>query len=73
MSSKTRLANKTIWALEDIIAASSAARRDWRQIFERAKRNGDKVLLIHLASLSNELAEIDSLAKDARHGKYQER
>jgi|GEM_PF-1660062 len=70
MTSKTRLANKTIWSLEDIIASAAAARRAWRRAHDRAKRQMDPVMLAALGDVSHQLAQIDSLARDARQGTY---
>jgi hypothetical protein len=72
MPSKTRLANKTIWALEDIIAASKDARDAWRQAMTRAEKTMDVVLMTSLARLSDRLAEIERKALDARQGEYHE-
>lgn len=70
MSSKTRLANKTIWALEDIIAAGRRARRALRAANTRATAQMDTVMLVALNQLSDELARIETLARDARRGEY---
>jgi hypothetical protein len=70
MSHKTRLANKTIWTLEDIIAASAVARRAWRRAHSRAKRRMDPIMLAALGDVGHQLAEIESLARDGRQGKY---
>lgn len=70
MATKTRLANKTIWALEDIIAACLDARGAWRKAMERAERQMDPIMLRSLAVLSDRLAEIERRAKDAREGRY---
>lgn len=68
--SKTRLANKTIWAIEDIVAACRGARRAWRNANERARNQMDTVMLIALNQLGDELAIIETLARDARRGEY---
>lgn len=70
MPSKTRLANKTIWSLEDIIAAGRRARRAWREANKRATEQMDTVMLIALNKLSDEIARIETLARDARRGEY---
>ena len=72
MGQKTRLANKTIWALEDIIAATIDARDAWRDAMKQADRTMDVVLVVSLAKLSDRLAEIERKARDARQGDYNE-
>ena len=71
--SKTRLANKTIWTLEDIIAASYVARRAWRNAHARAKQQMDPIMLAALSEIIHQLAEIEGLARDGRQGRYRER
>lgn len=72
MSTPTRLANKTIWALECIIAAACAARLSWRRCQEIAERRMDAVLLANLGRMSDELARIETTAREARAGRYNE-
>lgn len=72
MGRPTRLANKTIWALEDITARVRAARGRWDRAMGRAERNLDPAMMLLLARLRDDLAEIERLAKDARHGEYSE-
>lgn len=49
MATRTRLANKTIWALEDIIAAGRAARAAWRICQEIAEQRMDAISSSRLA------------------------
>lgn len=70
MPRKTRLANKTIWAIEDIAAAAHAARALQQKAVRRAEAQLDAVMLATLARLGNELAEIEQLSISARHGDY---
>lgn len=70
MARPTRLANKTIWALEDITARVRTARGRWEQAMRQAERNLDPAMMLLLARLRDDLAEIERLAKDARHGDY---
>ncbi len=72
MPTKTRLPNKTIWSLEDIIAASIEARRAWRKAMDRAENRMDPVMIAALARLSDALATIESKARAARRGEYHE-
>ena len=72
MASKTRIANKTGWALEDIIAGCLSARAAWRVCQERALRVMDPILLAKLGTISDALATIEGRARDARDGVYRE-
>lgn len=70
--SKTRLANKTIWALEDIVALCIDARRAWEKAHRRAEGYMDPGLAMSLGTLSNALAKIERKAREARRGEYSE-
>jgi len=70
MATKTRLANKTIWSLEDILAHCQNARRAWKAAMDRAERRTDPVMMASLARLRDDMAEIERLARDARAGRY---
>lgn len=70
MPSPTRLANKTIWAIEDITAAARGARRALDRAVAHSRRTMDPVLLACLLDLSTELAAIERTARDARQGSY---
>ena len=70
MATPTRIANKTLWALEDIVAGCLAARAAWRIAYERAQRTMDPLLLGKLAEISDKLAGIETTAREARQGRY---
>lgn len=70
MASKTRVANKTIWAFEDITALVGDARLAWEKAQAKARRQMDPVLVLALADISNALAKIETLAREGRQGKY---
>jgi len=72
MATPTRLANKTMWALEDIIAGCLSARAAWRICQDRAQRTMDPLLLAKLGTISDDLARIETTAREARQGKYTE-
>lgn len=72
MATPTRLANKTIWALDEIIAGALAARSAWRKCQAIAEQRLDPHLLANLARISDHLARIESTARDARQGKWTE-
>lgn len=72
MATKTRLANKTIWALEDIVARCRDGRDHWRRAMAAAERNLDPAMMALLARIRDDLAEIERIAKEARHGEYGE-
>jgi hypothetical protein len=72
MATKTRVANKTIWALEDIMAEIRRGRRAWSKALERAEtRSGDTTLLLALVEIRDVLASVEVLAIDARQDRYQ--
>ena len=70
MATPTRLATKTIWALEDIIAAALEARAAWRICHQLAERRLDPLLLAKLGTISDALARIETAAREARQGRY---
>jgi hypothetical protein len=72
MTSKTRLANRTIWAIEDIMAESLNARRALKKAVDHADRQLDPSLLHSLLEISTALASIERLALDARQGEYRD-
>ena len=72
MASKTRLANKTIWALEDIIATCIQARRVLRRAVDHSAQTMDYRTLAVLASVVDCVAHIEHRTIDARHGDYHE-
>lgn len=66
-----RLANKVIAGLEDITALSLHALRVWEKAKERAQlKCADPALLLALAEIKGDLAEIRVLAAAARQGEY---
>lgn len=73
MATKTRLANKTAWALEDIIALNAEARRYLDVALDRIEEHSmDPILLMALGRVSNALAKADVKARDARNGEYRD-
>ena len=70
--SKTRIANKTMWALNDIIMDCTEARRAWQKAEERAEKTMDAVLMTSLGKLSDRLAMIERSARLALEGKYEQ-
>jgi hypothetical protein len=71
MASKTRVANKTLWALEDLAAATAVAWDAWRICQERAKKLMDPLLLASLGDVSEQLGRIERKVRMARAGEYQ--
>ena len=72
MSTPTKLANKTIWSLEDALAGCAKMRRSLRRAFDRLEdRNMDPVLILALANLSEDLTDVEKILRDARHGRYE--
>jgi len=70
MVTKTKLAHKTIWALEDIKALCADARDELSQALQRAEKHMDVALMASLARLSQQIGEMDALTRDARQGEY---
>jgi hypothetical protein len=61
-----------MWALEDIIARSRSAHARWERAMQMAERQMDPAMMVLLARLRDDLAEIERTAKDARNGEYYE-
>jgi hypothetical protein len=73
VSTPTKLANKTIWAIEDALAGCANVRRSLRTALDRAEnKNMDPVLILALAHLSEHLTEVERILRDARHGRYED-
>jgi hypothetical protein len=72
VATKTRVSNKVGWALEDIVAAAMDARAAWRIAHEIAERRLEPLLLAKLGTISDDLARIETLAREARTGNYTE-
>ena len=67
---KTRLPNKTQWALQDIASRCKDARRRWEKAMAMAERNLDPALMQVLARLRDDIGAIENKARDALHGDY---
>lgn len=65
-----RLANKVIWALEDIIAACHTLREAVRVTRLRAEQLQDVLILARLGEISDQIALIEGRARAARRGEY---
>lgn len=72
MATPTRLANKTQWALMDIIAATRSATDAWRICHRQAEKVMDPMLLCRLATIRDQLGTIQTRAEEALQGKYSE-
>ena len=70
---KPRIANKTIWALEDIAAHCVTANRRWDKAMSMAERNLDPAMMMLLGRLRDDIGQIARLANDARNGEYREK
>lgn len=73
MPTKTRLANKTMWALEDLSAACADLWAAWRICHDRAKLLMDPVLLAGLSEIATTLATAERKIRQARSGEYEQR
>lgn len=72
MGRETRIANKTIWALEDITSHCQTACKRWDKAMSLAERNLDPLMMQLLGRLRDDIAKIERVAKDARNGQYTE-
>ena len=72
MGRKTRLANKTIWALEDIEALAREAQAESAMALTRARKRADHQMSTHLALILGRLAKIEMKTVAARNGEYRE-
>lgn len=71
MATKTRIANKTQWALQDILAELGQARRAMRSLQERNEQKlMDSLVAMHLQRLSEALGRIEVTTIRAQHGEY---
>jgi hypothetical protein len=70
MATPTRLANKTQWALDDIMQHCREAQTAWQAVYKIAKARMDPAMLAGLAELRDELATVERLARMARAGEY---
>ena len=72
MVTRTRLASKTIWALEDILALCQDARKAWQRAMRQVEKGMDPIMMGSLAVIRDRLAEVERKARDARAGDYRE-
>lgn len=72
MPQKTRLPNKTMWALADVTARCLTASKRWDKAMAMAERNVDPAMMVLLARLRDDIAFIERKAKDALNGDYEE-
>jgi hypothetical protein len=56
--------------IEDILDLCGKARGNWRKIMQKAEQLGDLAMVIQLASVRDDLAEIERKARDARQNIY---
>jgi hypothetical protein len=72
MATPTRLANKTQWALDDILRATKEAQPAWQAVYTIAKARMDPALLAGLAEIRDFMAFVERKARLARAGDYDE-
>ncbi len=70
MATKTRLANKTMWALEDAAADLQETWEAWRACQARARVLMDPLLLASLGDVGERLSRIERKVRMARAGEY---
>lgn len=72
MSTKTRIANKTQWSLQDIIALVAKARRSYCIARDRNEQKYmDQIMTIELSRVGDALNDIDRIARLAQNGEYE--
>ncbi len=72
MSTKTRIANKTQWSLQDIIALVAKARRSYGIARDRNEQKYmDQIMTIELSRIGDALNDIDRIARLAKNGEYE--
>jgi hypothetical protein len=74
MSNKqpARLANRTQWALQDIVAACARGKRHLDAMRERNNALMDPLMAVHLSHLSDVLATIEVTTVLASTGEYRQ-
>jgi len=73
MASKTQVANKTKWALQDIQQRMMDARSAYRSILDRNRtRLMDPIIAMQLSDLSDAINDADRIARLALDGQYEQ-
>ncbi len=72
MPQKTRLPNKTQWALLDVTARCLTASKTWNKAMGMAERSLDPALMMLLGRMRDDIAFIERKAKDALNGEYEQ-
>lgn len=67
-----RLANRTIWALEDLTSEALSLRALLQKAIARAEKTEDVPLLLLLSKINNHAVNIHAKAVEARRGEYNE-
>jgi len=71
MGRKTRLANKTQWALQDVVCELRSAREAYQGLRDRNEQKFmDPILSLYLQRLVDALARIEVTVVRAQHGEY---
>jgi hypothetical protein len=69
---RSRIPNKTQWALRDILDECATGRQQWSKANEIAEKRMDLTLLLHLSRLRLALDAIERKASDAITGEYRD-
>lgn len=72
MTRKTRLANKTQWALQDITVACKETRVHYKAAMKRAENDVDPAMMLLLAKILERVTKIERKAILALQGEYEE-
>jgi hypothetical protein len=70
MATPARLASRTIWSLENILASADNCRAAWSTAMGEAEKSRNYALVAALGRISAELAIIEKEALLARNGRY---
>jgi hypothetical protein len=69
---RSRIPNKTQWALRDILDECAAGRQQWSKANDIAEKRMDLNLLLHLSRLRHALDAVERRASDALNGEYRD-
>lgn len=72
MAVPKRMPDNILHALEDIIQLCLEARCEWRDAMDHAEKQMDPIQLMALANLSDVIARIETKARAAFNGHYQQ-
>ncbi len=73
MATKTRVPNKTQWALDDILKRVRTGREAYKAMLDRNRNKlMDPIVALELSTLIDSLNDIDRITRMARDGEYEQ-